>query len=171
MNWDSLVVSNRQVRFDSERLGDSPWARSQFGWLKKLANIPRGQAAVKIVEKMLVKRGYKVTTGRLAQSFNVNHRVVKLKLSMAWSGSRVLKFQQIEDDSYTHLATLGLEVRDAWFWLCPKSVAWRNAAGQHRTDRSRWIQLRTDQLPRWLEPYGGHISGAEAICLQRLGSP
>jgi hypothetical protein len=170
MSWELLLTSNRQVRLYTERFGKNPWARSPFYWLKRLANGPRGQAALSTIDTMLVSLGYKVTAGPMTQSLVINRRVVKLKLSMAWSGQKNFVFQQIEDVPYTHLAMLGIEPINAWFWMCPKSVAYDYSTSQHGFD-SRQIRFSIDHLPAWLDEYGGDISVFEETCLRRLGSP
>ncbi len=170
MSWNALVAANQAAQAGAATGGGSPWVGSPFYWLKGLANLPRGDGARQMVETMLAGFGYGTSAASIAQSFQTKGHVIKVKLSMGWSGSKTFKFQQIEDDPYTDLAMLGLEPADAWFWLCPKAVAWANASGQHRTD-SRWIQLAANRAPAWLKTYGGHIASAQALCLAQLGTP
>jgi hypothetical protein len=64
----------------------------------------------------------------------------------------------------------GLQPNDAWFWLCPKTVAFQNATSQHRKE-SRWVELSAAHVPAWLSKYGGHIAGVNAVFLAQLGKP
>ncbi len=170
MSMTALIAANTNARKKAASSGTNPWLSSQFYWLKKLATNPRGDAAREMSELMLSSFGYQIRVGPLAQSFIVNGHTVKVKLCMAWSGSKSLKFQQIEQDAYTHLLLLGLEPKDAWFWLSPQAVSWANAGGQHRQE-SRWIQFSVNRAPKWLAQYGGTIAKAQATCLAQLGSP
>jgi hypothetical protein len=141
-----------------------------FAWLKETTPRDRGTAGSEMVAEMVRGFGYQLGAGPIAQSFLVKEHTVKVKMSMAWGGDGDFIFQQIEDDAYTHLAMLGLEPTTAWFWLCPKLVAWNNAEAQHRSD-SRWIQFHSSRPPEWLQSSGGHIDTAQATCTAHLGNP
>jgi hypothetical protein len=169
MSWNALLAANGAAQ-TTATAGANPWLGSPFRWLKGLANLPRGTAAREILETMVRGFGYRTQRARVAQSFAVKSHVVKVKLSMGWGGANNFKFQQIEDDPYTHLAMLALAPGDAWLWVCPKAVAWANASGQHRAD-SRWVELATGNVPGWLQSHGGHIAGAQALCTAEFGSP
>lgn len=148
---------------------NDPWRNSPFGWIKKLGSpLQRGRAGHLIVERMFRSFGYTLTPGTIKQSFKVNGHVVKVKSSMAWGGGDGFKFQQIEDDPYSHVAMLGLQPNDAWFWLCKKSVARARSGGQHRQE-SRWIVIQLGHVPAWLP--GGHIDDAKKTCISELGKP
>jgi len=170
MSWRALLTANNAAQAAAAQSNPNVWIGSHFAWLKGLANRARGDAAREMVEAMLRGFGYRTRAASVAQSFVVKRRTVKVKLSMGWAGSKTLKFQQIEDDPYTHIAMRGLEPSDAWFWLVPKAVAWSQSSGQHRAD-SRWIQFSAARVPAWLTKYGGHISGAQALCTAQLGAP
>jgi hypothetical protein len=163
-----LQAANTTVRTTTAR--QNPWQKSIFAWLKHVPPVARGTAGAEMVAEMLRGFGYHVSAGPIAQSFCVKSHVVKVKMSMSWAGARVFKFQQIEDDPYTHLAMLGLEPATAWFWLCPKEAAWKKAEAQHRGE-SRWIQVSIGRPPKWLEAYGGLIDTAQATRTAQLGKP
>jgi hypothetical protein len=169
MTWQIIQKANIALKSTSSK--PDPWLGSVFEWIKRLPPAARGKAGAALVAEMLRAFGYSVGHGTLAQSFVVKTHVIKVKLSMAWNTSAdSLTFQQIEDDPYTHLAMLGLQPADAWFWICPKSVVLHHSTPQHKKP-SRWIHFAIGLEPTWLAAHGGGIARARAACSGELGAP
>jgi hypothetical protein len=145
MSWEILKAANAQLE-QEPRKRTSMWADSDFRWLKTLSLTERGKAGARLVALLLRELGYTTTDASLAQTIEANGCALKVKTSMLWSTNQ-FRFQQIEHDAYTHLALLGLAPHAAWFWLCPREVAFEHAEAQHG-ELSRWLSIRTAATSR-----------------------
>ena len=155
----------------SVQAGVSPWAASQFGWMKGFSTVTRGGFGAELVSKLAQALGYVTAGGALTQSFIVKGQTIKVKLSMLWTDGG-LRFEQVEDDPYDHLAMLGLEPSDtdAFLWLAPKALVRQHAVVQHAGD-SPWIRFRPNAVPAWLTPFGGSVGLAAQTFANQVGAP
>jgi hypothetical protein len=135
-----------------------------------LAPVSKGRAGLLMVRELLALNGYATTRAKgIAQSLTVKKLVVKVKLSLEWEDA-TFAFEQIEDDPYDLLAMLGLRPREGFLSMCPKAIALRNAAGQHKQP-SRWVVFSPSAPPRWLAPHGGNVSQLAATLSAAFGTP
>jgi hypothetical protein len=168
MTWAALTAANGVAKATLVAGGVRVWP-PPFDWLLTLANTQKGEAGLIMVRELAKTFGYVIAGAALTQSFTLKEYVVKVKLCLQWKDGKIV-FEQIEDDSYTHLAMLGLEPATGWLWISTKADALTNSDAQHKKP-SRWVGFKPTKQPAWLVARGGSIANAQATFLNAFGPP
>jgi hypothetical protein len=145
---------------------EAQWAGSPFAWILNCSSRQRGKIGEQLVAGWCAAKNLAVLPSQSGQHDRIiQGKKVEIKFSTLWENGSYT-FQQIRDQDYDLLICLGISPFDAHGWICPKSVAWRNAPSQHggRAGRdTKWVSFAPKAVPRWLAGYGGKLSSAFAI--------
>lgn len=131
-----------------------------------------GAIGEKLVAGWLAARDFNVTrSGDSDADRVIEGKRVEVKFSTRWENGGY-KFQQLRDQNYDLVICLGVSPFDAHCWVIPKADVlrlWRvehriasQHGGQNGTDTA-WIDVRPENPPEWLAPYGGSLSEGIAV--------
>lgn len=149
---------------------EETWEGSPFSWIRILPPRTKGAIGLRLAESIFVNAGaHAVRTGNL---LSVGQSLVAVRSSLEWSVGG-FKFEQFKDTNYDHMFCLGLRPNAAYAWLIPKvdivsDGNWQdreNLTGQHRGHAAvdtYWLSIDPDNVPTWLQVYGGTIAAVES---------
>ena len=142
------------------------WRGSPFAWILRLPSRRRGKVGEMLVEAWCRAHGLVVQPAPDPEADRlIEGRRVEIKFSTPWNEKEYV-FQQIRDQRYDWLFLLGLSPGAVHAWLAPKREGWAHAAPQHggrRGTDTRWLRIRPDAPPAWLDAYGGTPADVLAI--------
>lgn len=170
-----LAAYAEMIRSDYPADELDPWRDSPFGWIKKRLSRQVGAIAEKLVAAWCAAKGFDVVrTGDSEADRVIEGYRFEIKFSTLWK-SGVYKFQQIRDQDYDYLFTLGVSPYDAHAWVLPKSILSQKVIGrmgQHTGSDARdtaWLSVKIGNEHEWMRPYGGNLATVHNI-ISRLGT-
>lgn len=155
-----------QAEYQSE---NREWEGSPFAWIKTRPSRQVGAIGEKLVSGWLAARGFNVVrSGDSDADRVIEGKRVEIKFSTLWENGGY-KFQQLRDQQYDLAICLGVSPFNAHCWIIPKEDIirlWKiehkitsQHGGQDGADTA-WIDVRVENPPEWLRPYGGSLSDA-----------
>lgn len=147
------------------------WRGSPFEWILGCPSRQKGAIFESLVAGWCAAKGLNVTrTGDSDADRVIEGLRIEIKGSTLWKAGRY-KFQQLRDQNYDAAICLGISPFDAHCWTIPKNEIMRrwdegDISSQHGgsagTDTA-WIDLDPSNPPRWMQTWGGRLSGALSI--------
>lgn len=167
------ILAGISLAIQAEYLSENrEWEGSPFAWIKTRPSRQVGAIGEKLVAGWLAARDFNVTrSGDSDADRVIEGKRVEIKFSTRWENGGY-KFQQLCDQNYDLVICLGVSPFDANCWVIPKADVlrlWRvehriasQHGGQNGTDTA-WIDVKAENPPEWLAPYGGSLSDGIAV--------
>ena len=141
-----------------------PWAGSPFAWIRALPSRQKGKIGEQLISGWCAATGLDVTASGDSEADRViaGWRM-EVKFSTLWK-SGVYKFQQVRDQNYDYLISLGVSPFDAHCWLITKDSLREHVIGHTPQHRGRqgtdtfWLSVDPTDPPDWLWACGGTLA-------------
>lgn len=144
----------------------SPWMDSPYKWLWDMKPIPKGAAALSLLQRWLKSHGVTSDTDGVGGGANAlrlaDGAIVAVKFSMLTSDREVYSFQQIRDWPYRAAILFGLSPQRAHIWIVPREVLLAESFPQH-AEESRVVRIVAECPPEWMSRYGGELDRAATV--------
>lgn len=147
---------------------ENEWRGSPFAWiLSRRSSRQRGKIGEQLIAGWCAARDLNVERSPDSDADRlIEGRRVEIKFSTLWSGGNYV-FQQIRDQNYDYLLCLGISPFAAHAWLMKKSeIPFRKLSHQHGGRRGKdtwWLSVNPQDMPAWLNEFGGSLSSALKI--------
>ena len=176
-----LATCSLDLRSDYPYYGEEAWQESPFNWIRiRRSSRQRGTIGERVVATYLAHNGFEVSRSPdSGADLIINCRRVEVKMSTLWK-SGMYKFQQLRDQNYDLAVCLGISPLDAHCWVLPKNVVlerWERGAKGIRTQHggsagtdTTWLSVNPEDVPDWLNEWGGSLSSAMALIGRFAGS-
>lgn len=146
------------------------WQKTPFEWIKQEpSSSRRGKIGADMVEEWSKSKSMSVKPPLNSDSDRtINGFRVEIKFSTLWATGHY-RFQQIRDQEYDYMFCLGISPNTVHAWFIPKSALDQHVigkTGQHGgkgAKETALIHFEVDQVPAWMQKYGGSLSSVEKL--------
>ena len=159
-----LALTSTELQKGLEE-NDDKWQYSPFEWITHLPARSKGKIARQLLTKWLLWKDIKITRiNTSGETIKIKNKEYAMKFSTLWK-SGIYRFQQIKKVGPEYIICFGLSPLKAHCWIIDRDSAITHGNPQHKgaTNSEYWLSINPNNLPDWLDKYGGDFETAISI--------
>lgn len=160
-----MIASTASTLQEEWELASDMWKNSPMEWITLLPARSKGKLARRLISSWLSSKGIKFERLQdTSETIIINKVSFAIKFSTLWKNG-IYQFQQIKKNGPEYIICFGISPFAAHCWVITKIDAILNGNEQHKgaSDSEYWLAVNPDEVPNWLQPYGGKLENALQI--------